>query len=225
MEDDAAARRVIRRRALSIGVSVMPFGVAYGVAASAAGWSPLVALAWSSLVFTGGTQFAALNVLADGGTAVAAVIAGALLSMRSIAFGVAMAPSLGGPWWRRAAESQLMIDESLAIGVAAPPHLRRYGYLAGGLSVFVLWNGATLAGAVALSSAGDAIERYGLDATIPAAFLALVWPRLEDPNQRWIVLGGAAIALALVPIAPAGVPIVAAALAVGLRRVGRAAAT
>jgi predicted branched-subunit amino acid permease len=130
-----------------------------------------------------------------------------------------MAPELSGPWWRRAIDSQLMIDESLAVGASAPAGLRRFGYLCGGIGVFITWNISTLLGAIALSSSGDLVERFGLDATIPAAFLALLWPRLTDPTQRLIALAGAAIALALVPLTAPGIPIIAAALAVGLDRI------
>jgi predicted branched-subunit amino acid permease len=159
---------------------------------------------------------------------VSAVVAGLLLNLRSVAFGVVMAPALTGPWWQRALWSQLMIDESTAIGSAqSERRWRRYGYLCGGLAVFVSWNVSTLVGAVGLSSTGDLISDWGIDATIPAAFLALLWPRLRDEAQRRSALAGAAIALALIPVAPPGVPIVAGGLGVALgwrRAGGRAAA-
>ena len=111
--------------------------------------------------------------------------------------------------------SQLMIDESVAVGTAQrDPHEQKIGYLAGGLSVFVFWNLTTLIGAVALGASGDLVEKFGLDATVPAAFAALVWPRLKSPDQRLVAIVGALIALVLVPIAPAGIPIVASGLAV-----------
>jgi 4-azaleucine resistance transporter AzlC len=220
----------VLRQALSIGIAVAPFGVAFGVACVQAGLSPWQSLGFSALVFGGSSQFAAVKVLSDGGGAVAAILAGLLLALRSLAFGVVMAPDLTGPRWWRALVSQLMIDESLAVATAqATPALRRYGYLAGGLSVFVLWNAATLVGAVAFGSAGDLVEQLGIDATIPAAFLALLWPRLQDPTQRAIAAVGALIAVAMVPVAPPGVPIIASLCAVGVvlaarrPRTGRAA--
>jgi predicted branched-subunit amino acid permease len=133
-----------------------------------------------------------------------------------------MAPVLTGPLWKRALLAQLMIDESTAVGTARPePRWRRYGFVAAGLGVFVLWNLATLIGVSAISSSGDVIERTGLDAAAPAAFLALVWPRLADPTQRRVALAGAAIALVLVPISPPGVPIVAAVVGVAAARTAR----
>jgi branched chain amino acid efflux pump len=177
--------------------------------------------AYSVFVFAGSAQFAAVEILGDGGTAVAAIAAGLLLNMRSLAFGVVMAPTLRGPWWRRALWSQLMIDESTAIGSAQDDERwRLYGYVVSGLVLFVTWNISTLVGAGVLSSAGNIVEDWGLDATIPAAFLALLWPRLFDPHQRRCALAGGVIALVTTPIAPAGVPILAAGLGVaaGWRR-------
>lgn len=219
MPDDRAARRAIVRQAVSIGVAVAPFGVAFGVACVDAGLSTWQALGFSALVFGGSSQFAAVRVLGDGGTAAAAVVAGLLLALRSLAFGVVMAPDLHGPRWWRALVSQLMIDESLAVAGGQPsPALRRFGYLAGGLSVFVLWNTATVVGAVAFANAGDLVDRLGIDATIPAAFLALLWPRLAHPAQRAVAVLGALVAVALVPVAPPGVPVIASLAAVGVVR-------
>jgi predicted branched-subunit amino acid permease len=210
-------KRTVRGQALSIGLAIVPFGVAFGVLCAEADLSVWQAVGFSTLVFGGSAQFASVSILADGGTVVAATIAGMLLALRSLAFGVAMAPVLRGRVWWRALVSQLMIDESTAVGSAqATAELRRYGYLAGGLSVFVLWNLSTLLGVSVLSGADDAIVDYGIDATIPAAFLALLWPRLGTREGRLLAGAGAAIAVGLVEVTPAGVPIVVAAGAVVL---------
>lgn len=207
--------RAIVRQSLSIGISLIPFGLAFGVASAKAGLSWVQALGFSSLVFTGGTQFAAVGVLGDGGGAVAAIGAGLLLSVRSLVYGLVMSPVLKGSLRFRAAASQLMIDESVAVGTAQRDvQAQKIGFLAGGLTVFVLWNITTLVGSVALGSSGDLVEKFGLDAAVPAAFAALVWPRLKLPDQRRVAIVGALIAAALIPIAPAGIPIVASGAAV-----------
>jgi 4-azaleucine resistance transporter AzlC len=193
----------------------MPFGVAFGVTASEAGLAVWQTSAFSLLVFTGSAQFAAVTIIGSGGSIAAAVGAGLLLNLRSLAFGVVMAPALGGTWWRRAALSQFMIDETTAVGSAqAERDVQRYGYRVSGVILFVAWNLSTLVGAAGLSSAGDLVDALGIDAAIPAAFLALVWPRLTDPAQRRSALAGALIAIALVPITPPGVPVVASALGI-----------
>jgi len=144
-----------------------------------------------------------------------------LLNVRSLAFGVIMAPALVGRWWQRAAMSQLMIDESTAVGAAQHERRwRRYGYLVAGVGVFIVWNLTTILGHVAFAGAGDLIDQLGLDAAGPAAFLALLWPRLSSMPQRRTAIVGAVIALALIPFAPPGVPILASMLGVAAGRVG-----
>lgn len=209
--DDRARRRAIHRQAASITAAVTPFGVVFGAAAATAGLSLLQALGFSALVFGGSSQFAAVEILSDGGSIASAAVAGLLLNVRSLAFGVIMASALTGRWWERAAMSQLMIDESTAVGASqVEDRWRRYGYLVTGVAVFVVWNLTTLVGYVAFANAGDLITDLGLDAAGPAAFLALLWSRLSSPPQRRAAIAGAAIAVALVPFTPAGVPIVAA---------------
>jgi len=210
-----APRRAIHRQAASLALAAMPFGIGFGVVSVEAGLALWEACAFSVFVFTGSAQFAAVDVLGEGGAAVAAIAAGIGLNLRSLAFGVAMAPALAGSVWKRALWSQLMIDEATAVGTAQRDlRWQRYGYLAGGIAVFITWNLSTLAGAAVFSSAGDAITTWGIDATIPAAFLALLWPRLASPDQRRAALAGAAIGLVLVPVAPAGVSIIVAGLGV-----------
>lgn len=205
----------IRRQALSIGIALIPFGLAFGVACQKAGLDWWQASGFSALVFTGSAQLAAVGILADGGTAAAAITAGTLLNIRSLAFGLLLAPTLSGPRWWRAISSHGMIDESTAIAVGQEdPLLRRYGYLAGALSVFTFWNLSTVAGFLLVGSAGSMIEDWGLDAAIPAAFLALLWPHLSKPNRRKAAAAGAAIAALMIPVAPPGIPIIAASLGV-----------
>lgn len=211
------ARRRLLGRALALALAVAPFGVAFGVLCTQAGLSPLVALGFSTLVFTGSAQLAAVAVLGAGGGMVAAVVAGLLLNLRCVAFGLVMAPAFPRSWTARALASQLMIDEAMAVGSAVDDlQLRWFGYLAGGLGVFVSWNASTLAGATLVPGAGSFVTDLGIDATIPAAFLALLWPRLTDPAQRRIAIVGGAIALALVPVVPAGLEIILAGAAVPL---------
>ena len=222
--DEAALKRAIRRQAASIVAAVAPFGIVFGAAAATAGLSLIEAMGFSLFVFGGSSQFAAVEILGDGGSVASAAIAGLLLNVRSLAFGVIMAPALVGTWWQRAAMSQLMIDESAAVGAAQHERRwRRFGYLVAGIGVYLVWNVTTAVGHVAFAGAGDLITDLGLDAAGPAAFLALLWPRLSSVFQRRTAIVGAMIALALIPLAPPGVPILAsmfgvAAGSVGVRR-------
>ena len=195
-----------------------PFGVVFGVACADAGLSWLDAAGFSALTFAGSSQFAAVDVLGDDGTAVAAIGTGLLLNIRSLAFGLLLAPALDGPAWKRALMAHLVIDESTAVAtIEDDPRWRRFGFLAGGLAVFVVWNITTIVG-VALASIGDEfVADWGLDAAAPAVFLALVWPRLLGPEGRVsirIALLGGAIAALAIPVTPPGVPILLAGLGV-----------
>ena len=187
--------------------------MAFGITATDAGLSPWETSAFSAFVFGGSAQFAAVDVIGDGGAAVSAIVAGLLLNLRCLAYGVVMAPALSGPRWKRALWSQVMVDQPAALGAAQPDRaMARYAYLVCGAYLFVFWNLATVIGAIALPSAGDVVTDWGLDGGIPAIFLALLWPRLRRPDQRRTAAAGAAIAVALVPFTPAGLPVVGAAI-------------
>ena len=213
--EESRTRSRIHRQAASIVAAVAPFAIVFGAAAATAGLTLWETTGFSLFVFAGSAQFAAVEILGDGGSVGAAALAGLLLNVRSLAFGVIMAPALAGVWWKRAGMSQLMIDESTAVGSAqSGRRWQRYGYLVTGIGVFVVWNTMTVVGHVIFSGAEDVIHDLGLDAAGPAAFLALLWPRLSQPDQRVVAILGAVIAVALVPLAPPGVPILASMLAV-----------
>jgi 4-azaleucine resistance transporter AzlC len=202
------------RQALAIALAVGAFGVSFGVVCADAGLSSAKALALSGLVYGGSAQLAAVGVAAEGGTAGAAVLAGLLLSARNIAFGIALAPTLTGSLGRRLLASHVLIDQSAAAALAQPePGRARRAFWLTGLAVLVLWLAGTAAG-WALTGAID-VEAVGLDAAIPAVFVALLVPRLDRPWYRAAALAGAAIALGLTPVAPPGIPILVAALGAG----------
>jgi 4-azaleucine resistance transporter AzlC len=209
--DERAIRRRILRQSLSVALAVAPFGFVFGVACAEQGLSVLDAVGFSTFVFAGSSQFAAVGVLGDGGSAAAAITAGLLLNLRMLAFGVLMAPTLTGPWWQRALLAQTITDESTAVSTVQPdPRWRRVGFITASACLFTLWVALTIAG-VLFGSAGDAgdgfVRDWGLDAAAPAAFLALLWPRLQDGDGRRIALAGAALAATAVPFVPAGLPI------------------
>jgi predicted branched-subunit amino acid permease len=84
---------------------------------------------------------------------------------------------------------------------------------------YVLWVGSTAVGTVLGGVLRDP-NALGLDAAFAALFLALAVPYLRDVRARQAALLAGAITLVLIPVAPAGVPIVAASAAclLGLRR-------
>lgn len=206
------------RDALGIGLAVGAYGLSFGAAATTAGLSVAQACALSLLVFTGASQFALVGVLGAGGSGVAAVAGAVLLGTRNLLYAVRLADLLHLTGARRVLAAQVTIDESTAMATAAPPPLRRLAFVATGASVYVLWNLATLAGAL---GAGIVDTRaLGLDAAVGAAFLGLLAPQVCDRTALGVALAGAAVAALAVPLTPPGVPVLLAGLAValGLRR-------
>jgi predicted branched-subunit amino acid permease len=165
----------------------------------------------SLLVFTGASQFALVGVIASGGAPVSAAATALMLGTRNALYGLKLASMLGLRGARRVGAAQLVIDESTAMALKArDPKDARLGFFAAGWAVFVLWNLATLLGALAGNQIGDT-RTYGFDAAVPAAFLALLWPRLTTMRTRLTALAAAALALTLVPFTRPGIPIIAAA--------------
>ena len=216
-----SARSATLRDAVGLGVAVGLYGAAFGAAADAAGLNVWQAMTLSLVMFTGASQFALVGVLGAGGSTLAAVGSALLLGTRNTVYGVRLVPLLKPQGLRRFVTAHWVIDETTALSLAAPDRgLARLAFLAGGASIYLLWNLTTVAGALgAAALSGPALA--ALDAVVPAAFLALLWPRLrkgfpEAAVQRRVALGGAVVALALTPVVPAGVQVIAAVIAVAL---------
>jgi 4-azaleucine resistance transporter AzlC len=193
--------------------------VSFGVVAQGAGFSALEAIVMSAIVYAGSAQFAAVAILGEGGSAGAAIIAAALMNSRFLPMGVALAPSLTGGPLRRALAGQTVVDASWAIAARGDGTFDR-GLLFGSSAIQYLgWSGGTVIGALWGERLGDP-GALGLDAVYPAFFLALVIAEARDGRSLGVAALGGLIALALVPIAPPGVPVLAASAAalVGLHR-------
>jgi predicted branched-subunit amino acid permease len=213
----------VRQQALSVALATGAYAISFGALSVAAGLDLWQTMALSLLVFSGGSQFAFVGVIGAGGTPVAAMATSTFLGLRNGFYGVGLAPVLRPMrGWRRVGAAQVTIDESTAVSLAQPAddlEARRQGFWWTGVGVFLAWNAITVVGALAGQQIGDPAT-WGLDAAAAAAFLALVWPRLASRTAQAVAGGAAIIALALTPVTPAGVPILAAAavaVAVGWR--------
>lgn len=198
--------------ALPVGFAVGAYGLSYGVLAVAAGLSPIVATLSSVLVLAGASQFAFVGVLAAGGAPLTGALAGLLVNVRLVAFGLAIARRLPpAPLPRRLVDSYLVVDESVALAVTGPEDEvpRRFRWV--GIAVVVSWIGATAIGAYGGQLLGDP-RAIGLDAAFPAGFLALLAPWLRRRDGRIAAVVGVLLALGLTPFTPPGVPIIAAGL-------------
>lgn len=206
----AEARSGIVRDGLAVGLATGLYGVSFGAIGVASGLSVLQTCVLSLVMFTGASQFAFVGVVAAGGAPVSGAATALLLGTRNTLYGLRMAPLLGWRGWRRAAAAHVLIDESTAMSVNRESQDEaRLGFTSTGLSVFVFWNLATALGAVGGQVLGDP-RTYGLDAAVGAAFLALLWPRLDVRSNQFVALAAAAVALALVPLTAAGWPVLAA---------------
>jgi len=199
---------------LGVGLATGAYGVSFGAVATASGLDVWQACALSLLLFSGASQFAFVGVVAAGGSPWAGALTATLLGSRNAFYGLALAPRLRLRGWRRLVAAQVVIDESTAMALgqsadgAEGERDTRAAFHLTGWTIFVLWNLTTLLGALAGTAMGDP-RTYGLDAAVGAAFLALLWPRLSAWPQRVVALVGAAVATGLVPLTPAGVPVIA----------------
>ncbi|WP_426566566.1 AzlC family ABC transporter permease [Angustibacter sp. McL0619] len=207
-----ARRRAVLRQSVAVGVATGLYGISFGALSVAAGIGFWPTVALSALLFTGGSQFAFVGVVAAGGGPAAAVATSTMLGVRNGLYGMQVAQWLHAHGPRRLAAAQLTIDESFAVGSGQPePAARTLGFWVTGAAVYVGWNLMTALGALIGDRLGDP-RRYGLDAMAAAAFVALLWPRLTSREPRVVAVMAAALALVCVPVLPAGLPILAAGL-------------
>ena len=196
------------RAGLPFVVPTVAIGMSYGVLAEPV-LGAAAAIAMSFLVFAGAAQFAAVSVLAAGGGLAAAVGAGLLINARFLPMGLATAPALKGGPARRAVEGQAVVDASWAIANRGDGTFDRELLLGATLTQALSWWSGTINGVLGGAALGDP-QALGLDAIFPAFYLALLAEEMRDRSALTSALLGAAIALCLVPVAPPGVPVIAA---------------
>jgi len=206
------------RAGLPIALGPLLFGVSFGLLAKSAGLGSAESIVFSATTFAGSAQFAAVSVLGAGGSVIAAVVAAVFLNARYAPMSVAAAGVFRGTWWRRLLEAQLLVDESWALARRGG-RFRREVLIGVGLLIYVLWILGTVIGTFAGDRLGKPTD-YGLDAAFAALFLGLAAPTLRGRRARVAAALGGVIVLVLLPVAPAGVPLVAASAAclLGLRR-------
>jgi len=210
------SRRAILRDALGIAIASGAYAISFGAISVASGLSVAQTSVLSLVMFTGASQFALVGVVGGGGSIWAGTVAAALLGSRNALYGLRLSSILGVRGSRRALASQFVIDETTAMAIARDdPRSARYAFWATGAALFVFWNTGTLIGALATQAISDP-KVFGLDAAPPAAFLALLAPRLRAREPLAIALAAAVVAIAVLPFVPPGVPLLIVALLVSV---------
>ncbi|HYI32244.1 MAG TPA: AzlC family ABC transporter permease [Glaciibacter sp.] len=211
-EDEA--RSEATKSALAVGAATAAYGVSFGALSVASGLDVWQTCFLSVVMFSGGSQFAVIGILAGGGTTAgtAAIASAALLGTRNGIYGLRMAPVVGNGWPKRLAAAWVTIDESTAVSLAQPTlRSQRRGFWLTGIAVFVGWNATTLVGALIGGVLGDT-SAYGLDAAAAAAFVGLLWPRLKRRQAAAVAVAAAIVAAVLTPVLMPGLPVLVAAL-------------
>lgn len=206
--------RTTASASFSVSFTVGLYGIAFGAAGIAAGFSLLQTCLLSLLTFSGASQFAVVGVLGSGGTAISGIATASLLGIRNALYGLRLSPILKLRGWKKIVGAQVTIDESTGVALGQSDlgeESMRHGFWLTGLGVYLFWNLFTLAGALGAQAMGDPAA-WGLDSAVPAAFLGLVWPRLLGNFERALAVASMVLALALTPFVAAGLPIIATAL-------------
>lgn len=210
----SSVNRATTIQSLSVSFTVGLYGIAFGAAGIASGFSLLQTCLISLLTFSGASQFALVGVMGAGGSAISAISTASLLGIRNALYGLRMSPIVEATGLRKVVAAQLTIDESTGVAIGQESlgkKVMQQGFWQTGIGVYFFWNLFTLVGALSADAMSDPAA-WGLDAAVPAAFLGLVWPRLTNKRERILATASAIASLALVPFVRPGVPIIATAL-------------
>ena len=209
-------QRGVVRDALGIAIASGAYAIAFGAISVTSGLSVGQTMVLSAVMFTGASQFAMVGVIGGGGSVWAGALTAVLLGSRNAFYSLRLASLLQARGWRRPLAAQFVLDETTAMAIARDdPQLSRFAFWATGLALFTFWNTGTIVGALATQAISDP-RVFGLDAAVPAAFLALLAPRLRAREPLTVAFAAAALALLAVSFVPAGVPLLIVAVLVGL---------
>ena len=198
---------------LGVAAAVSLYGISFGALAVASGLDFWQTQVLSLFMFSGGSQFAVIGLAATGAPGLSIVTAAGLLGVRNGLYAVRMSAVVGPGFWKRLLAGHWTIDESTAVAIAqTEPRAQRIGFWLTGAAIFVGWNAMTAAGAILGDALGDP-RTWGLDAAAAAAFLGLLWPRIQSRQPAAVAAVAAVITVLTVPTAPAGLPVLIAATA------------
>ena len=205
-------RRATVSMSLGVAGAVALYGISFGALSVAAGLDVWQTQVLSLFMFSGGSQFALIGLIAAGAPGPTAILGAGLLGIRNGLYSLRTAPIVGRGFWKRLVAGQWTIDESTAVALAQKtPELSRIGFWVTGAGIYLGWNAMTLVGALLGDQIGD-VRSFGLDAAAAAAFLGLLWPRIQSREPATIAAVAAIVAVVTIPTLPIGIPVVIAAL-------------
>lgn len=198
---------------LGVAAAVALYGISFGALAVASGLDVWQAQVLSLFMFSGGSQFAMIGLIAAGAPGITSVLVAGLLGVRNGLYSLRTAPLVGKGFFRRLIAGQLTIDESTAVALAQPtPASSRVGFWVTGVGIYLGWNSMTFLGAILGDALGD-VSAFGLDAAAAAAFVGLLWPRLTSGEPVVVAVIAAVVTAVAIPFTPTGVPVLLAAMA------------
>lgn len=208
-----ADRRAAISMSLGVAAAVALYGISFGALAVASGLDVWQTQVLSLFMFSGGSQFAMIGLIAAGAPGITSVLVAGLLGVRNGLYSLRTAPLVGKGFFRRLIAGQLTIDESTAVALAQPTRASsRVGFWVTGVGIYLGWNSMTFLGAILGDALGD-VSAFGLDAAAAAAFVGLLWPRLTSGEPVVVAVIAAVVTAVAIPFAPTGVPVLLAALA------------
>lgn len=177
-------------------LGVIPFGLVAGVAAIEADIGVVGAVGFSTIVFAGASQLAAINLVAEQAPLLVVIVTALVINLRMVMYSASIAPHLGTiPRRARVGAAYVLTDQAYAVSIVdydvnpgRTARERLWLYLGAGWTLWVTWQASTLAGAMG----GGAIpESVPLGFAVPLAFLSLLVPAVTDrPTLAAAIVGG-----------------------------------
>ena len=192
----------------TMAITFFSLGVTLQVLLIDLGTSQLRAFVASSVIFSATSQFAYLAVKDAGGGEWAAIIAGVIVATRFGILAVTLRPRLPEGLFRRVAATVNAFDPNTAIAVQQhTPEAAEREFWRTTAGMMLGWFSGVAVGTFLGDVLGDT-SRLGLDALFPAALLAIIGNLLRTRDGRNAGIAGGLFCLVLLPIVPAGLPII-----------------
>ncbi|WP_171817268.1 AzlC family ABC transporter permease [Vibrio coralliilyticus] len=166
---------------MPLSLAVIPWGLLAGSFAIDAGLTVIESQALSAILFAGSAQLVATGMLKAGAGLATMLLATFFITSRHFLYSVSMRSKVSPlPFKWRLGLGFLLTDELFALcGQQSEQQFNRWYALGAGLSFYLCWNLATLAGIIADSQI-PAMNELGLEFAVAATFIAIVTPNIKS---------------------------------------------